>query len=49
MNLSGFVDEDNTTFKLLDINVTEQPQQSELYEQDEIRMLQYVMAYTSVF
>jgi len=33
MNLGGFIDEDNATF---DVNVTEQPQQSEQYEQDAI-------------
>jgi len=42
MNLSGFIDEDNTTF---DINVTEQPQQSEQYEQDAIDKLTDFMTY----
>jgi len=39
MNLS---DEDNTTFQLFDVNVTQQPQQS---TRDARRMLYYVMCY----
>ena len=42
MNLSGFIDDDNATFKLVDINVTQQPQQD---ERDAIDMLNYVMDY----
>jgi len=42
MNLSG---EDNTTFQLFDVNVTEQPQQPRQNERDALRMLRYVMCY----
>ena len=42
MNLS---DEDNTTFQLFDINVTEQPQQLPQSDRGAIEMLGYVMSY----
>jgi len=45
MNLSKFVDEDNTTFQLFDINVTQQPQQPKQSDRDAIYMLYYVMSY----
>jgi len=40
MNLS---DEDNTTFQLFDVNVTEQPQQPRQNDRDVIEMLDHVM------
>jgi len=45
MNLS---DEDNTTFQLFDVNVTEQPHQPRQNERDALRMLGYVMVYVSL-
>jgi len=42
MNLS---DEDNTTFQLIDVNVTKQPLQPRQNYRDAIVMLQYVMNY----
>jgi len=45
MNLSG---EDNTTFQLLDVNVTEQLQQPLRNYRDALRMLRYIMVYVCV-
>jgi len=45
MNLS---DEDNTTFQLFDVNVTEQPHQPRQNDRDALRMLGYVMVYVSL-
>jgi len=42
MNLSVFVDEENATFQLFDVNVTQQPQQD---EHDAIDTLHIVMIY----
>jgi len=42
MNLS---DEDNATFQLFDVNVTQQPQQPRQNERDALWMLGYVVSY----